>query len=116
MYLPADSSDSLEYREPSLGQVEMSTPHSGTRVMPSRPDSLVEENASGSYENDSSDSETDSDSSRSDQDMDNDTAALSGNYVYVYHIWMDVSRVDIILLICVLQISMMYFTRVLILI
>ncbi|KAG6576872.1 hypothetical protein SDJN03_24446, partial [Cucurbita argyrosperma subsp. sororia] len=77
MYLPADSSDSLEYREPSLGQVEMSTPHSGTRVMPSRPDSLVEEDASGSYENDSSDSETDSDSSRSDQDVDNDTAALS---------------------------------------
>lgn len=77
MYLPADSSDSLECRESSLGQVEMSTPHLAARVMPSRPDSLVEENASGSSENDSSDSETDSDSSRSDQDMDNDMAALS---------------------------------------
>ncbi|XP_038897414.1 uncharacterized protein At1g51745 isoform X3 [Benincasa hispida] len=77
MYLPADSSDSLECRESSLGQVEVSTPHLGSGVMPSRPDSLVEENASGSSENDSSGSETDSDSSRSDQDMDNDMAALS---------------------------------------
>lgn len=83
MYLPADSSDSLECRESSLGQVEMSTPHLAAGVMPSRPDSLVEENASGSSENDSSDSETDSDSSRSDQDMDNDMAALSGYYVFL---------------------------------
>ncbi|XP_050943993.1 uncharacterized protein At1g51745 isoform X4 [Cucumis melo] len=77
MYLPADSSDSLECRESSLGQVEMSTPDLGPGVMPSRPDSLLEENASGSSENDSSDLETDSDSSRSDQDMDNEMTALS---------------------------------------
>lgn len=83
MYLPADSSDSLECRESSLGQVEMSTPDLGTGVMPSQPNSLLEGNASGSSENDSSDSETDSDSSRSDQDMDNEMTALSGYYVFL---------------------------------
>lgn len=108
MYLPADSSDSLDCKQSSLGQVEMSTPHFGHGVMPSQPDSLVEENASGSSENDSSDSETDSDSSRSDQEVDNDMAALSG--YYIYHIHMNVSLMDIALLICVLQISIMCLT------
>lgn len=107
MYLPADSSDSLDYKEPSLGQGEMSTPHLGPGVMPSQPDSLVEENASDSSENESSDSETDSDSSRSDQEVDNDMAALSG--YYVNHIHVDVYFIGISLLICVPQISMMCF-------
>ncbi|KAG6600220.1 hypothetical protein SDJN03_05453, partial [Cucurbita argyrosperma subsp. sororia] len=68
MRLPVDS---VESKESSHGQVEMSTNCLELSILPSQLDFLVEDDASSSSENDSSDLETDSNSSMSDKEVDN---------------------------------------------
>ncbi|XP_023005050.1 uncharacterized protein At1g51745-like [Cucurbita maxima] len=68
MRLPTDS---VESKESSHSQVEMSTNCLELGILPSQLDSLVEDDVSSSSENDSSDLETDSNSSMSDQEVDN---------------------------------------------
>ncbi|PON62444.1 PWWP domain containing protein [Trema orientale] len=79
VYYPAESSESLDNKAISQSDVENSDSHIGASL---HPNSLTEENISGSTEDESDTSETDSsesesDSSETEQDMDEEMAVLS---------------------------------------
>lgn len=86
VYYPAESSESLDNKAISPSDVEMSDSQIGASL---HPNSLTEENISGSTEDESDTSETDSsesesDSSETEEDIDEEMAVLSGEFILFF--------------------------------
>ena len=86
VYYPAESSESLDNKAISQSDVEISDSQIGASL---HPNSLTEENISGSTEDESDTSETDSfesksDSSETEEDMDEEMAVLSGEFIFFF--------------------------------